>query len=90
MTMDLTLLGEYDFQLDIEALLVSARDGHLSYNGDVTEIFVFARQLPLVSISLDGLQMPEIYAQGSHLASGMIIMELIASRGSYYRNCGRH
>jgi hypothetical protein len=60
------MLGEYDFQLDIQALLVSARDGHLSYNGDVVRIFVFTRTLPLVSVSTDGFQIPQIYAQGNH------------------------
>jgi hypothetical protein len=60
----LTRAGEYDFQTDITALTTRARDGHFSFTGDATELFVFERTAALVSISSDGLALPQIYAFG--------------------------
>lgn len=60
----LTRVGEYDFQTDIKALTTRARDGHLSFNGDATQLFFFERNVAVVSISPDGLALPQIYAFG--------------------------
>lgn len=60
--------GEYDFQLDISALLLSARDGHLVWLGNVAfGIFKFKRQFDLVSVSSDGAELPQIYVAGKAL-----------------------
>ena len=60
----LTYAGEYDFQTDITALTVLARDGHFTFSGDATQLFVFKRRTAVVSVSTDGSALPQIYALG--------------------------
>lgn len=52
--------GEYDFQMDLSNTITSAHDGHFYYFSDITQIFNFERP-SLVSISKDGLSVPEVY-----------------------------
>lgn len=58
--------NEYDFQLDISRLFASAYDGHLAYLADIITVFGFQRGAPtpyrLISVSLDGREVPNIYA----------------------------
>jgi hypothetical protein len=64
-------MGEYDFQLDIVSLLLSAHDGHLSWNGDVYGAFTFVRLAGgsgLYSVSSDGVQPPLVYVTGKYPA----------------------
>jgi hypothetical protein len=56
--------SEYDFQLDIVALLLAAHDGHLAWNGDVYSAFLFERSAALYAASADGLSPPLIYLVG--------------------------
>ncbi|RVX69845.1 hypothetical protein B0A52_05679 [Exophiala mesophila] len=56
--------SEYEFQLDITTLLLSARDGHLTWKGDLIGVFTFVRSTVgagLVSISSDGQETPQVY-----------------------------
>ncbi|KAF5594084.1 peptidase S41 [Fusarium pseudoanthophilum] len=56
--------SQWDFDLAINALLSTANDGHLSVNLCSTTLFAFVRNnIPLVSISKDGLDKPEIYTR---------------------------
>lgn len=57
--------SEYDFELDLYTLVLSAHDGHFNYRPDIfSGVFVFERTQSLVSISKDGLALPKIYLQG--------------------------
>lgn len=58
--------SEYDMQLDITALLTSARDGHLYWLGDILGAFVFERGVGqgLVALSIDGIEQPQVYMAG--------------------------
>lgn len=54
-----------DFDTDIHNLLVSAYDGHLNAEGFCSQaLFLYHISMPVVSISTDGLEIPEIYAAG--------------------------
>ena len=53
--------NEYDFELDIFNLLFSAQDGHLLYEPYLIGGFTFSRNVGLVSISADGIQLPKAY-----------------------------
>ena len=57
--------SEDDFQLDIAAVLLLARDGHLTYIGDALGIFAFQKDFSLVSVSSDGKRLPEVFYTGS-------------------------
>ena len=56
--------SEYDFQLDIAAVLLLSRDGHLDFIGDALGIFEFQRDFSLVSVSSDGMELPEVFYTG--------------------------
>ncbi|KAL2044482.1 hypothetical protein N7G274_003187 [Stereocaulon virgatum] len=56
---------EYDFELDIYTLINTAKDGHLGYISEriarSPNIHRHSGDVSLVSVSLDGLQVPKIY-----------------------------
>ena len=53
--------NEYDFEAALNGLVSSAHDGHLNLAGGVLENFIFAAPVDIVSVSLDGLELPKIY-----------------------------
>lgn len=54
--------SEYDFQTELQSLIISVRDGHFYWLGDILGAFTFARlNAELVAISSDGVETPEIY-----------------------------
>ncbi|MCJ1265630.1 hypothetical protein MMC22_005510 [Lobaria immixta] len=56
--------SEYDFELDLFTLVLSAHDGHFNYRPDIfSGVFEFRRTQSLASISKDGLDLPKIYFQ---------------------------
>ena len=58
--------SEFDFQLAIVKLLLSAHDGHFAFRPDVFKAFLFRNRLAfdIVSVSVDGIQMPKLYHYG--------------------------
>ncbi|KAL1956542.1 hypothetical protein VTO42DRAFT_7013 [Malbranchea cinnamomea] len=56
--------NEYVFQDDMHELAVSVHDSHFNLRLDALDIFVFRRDNigPIVSVSSDGKELPEIYA----------------------------
>jgi hypothetical protein len=56
--------SQYDFDNFIVRLWSSAYDGHLSVTLCSQSIFRFKSSIQLVSISKDGLRLPEVYAFG--------------------------
>ncbi|PLB45838.1 hypothetical protein P170DRAFT_364977 [Aspergillus steynii IBT 23096] len=53
--------SQYEADEDLQRLIQSANDGHLSVRPCSTSYFEFTHQEPLVSISSDGLQLPQVY-----------------------------
>ncbi|KAH7040617.1 uncharacterized protein B0I36DRAFT_231482, partial [Microdochium trichocladiopsis] len=55
--------NEYDLQLDIYKLVISAHDGHFSFAGDVFRPFNFQNDLAarIISVSRDGIEVPQLY-----------------------------
>ena len=60
---------EYEFERDIYNLIVRANDGHLAYGAALISSFSFTPNIPLVSVSLDGVQLPKVYFLCRHLLS---------------------
>ncbi|CAI6098908.1 unnamed protein product [Clonostachys chloroleuca] len=54
--------SQYALELDIQAVIRDAHEGHLSYNAGVIGLFTWFLPDGLVSISSDGQEIPEIYA----------------------------
>ena len=62
--------SEYAFGFDLYRCFQLAHDGHFVYYPDsVTLIFSFGRTTPLVSVSVDGTSIPEVYAYADVLAA---------------------
>ncbi|KAL3466993.1 hypothetical protein BJX64DRAFT_284141 [Aspergillus heterothallicus] len=54
--------SQYDFGIAVDGLWASANDGHLTLGLCSQSIFRFKSDVPLVSISEDGIELPRIYA----------------------------
>ncbi|KAK3615140.1 hypothetical protein LTR56_026778 [Elasticomyces elasticus] len=53
--------SEYAVQFELTQIIVSARDCHFNYLPDLTESFIWQRAGFLVSVSPDGVSLPDIY-----------------------------
>ncbi|KAK4945838.1 hypothetical protein LTR10_014929 [Elasticomyces elasticus] len=53
--------SEYAVQSELTQIIVSARDCHFNYLPDLTESFIWQRAGFLVSVSSDGVSLPDIY-----------------------------
>ncbi|KAF2718351.1 hypothetical protein K431DRAFT_253534 [Polychaeton citri CBS 116435] len=62
--------NEYEWGYEVYRLFQRAHDGHFAFIPDsVGLIFNFGRQTPLVSVSLDGVSIPEVYVYADVLAA---------------------
>ena len=58
-------VNEYTFQEDLYQVFAPAHDGHyVLYPDALTKAFDWGRKVALVSISPDGVSLPEIYVYG--------------------------
>lgn len=59
--------SEYDFQASMSQLVLKAHDGHFAFRPDVFKVFTFRNDLAadMVSLSVDGVQMPKLYSLGT-------------------------
>ena len=53
--------SEYDVQLDLYDVLTSAYDFHLIYKPDILSVFSWSRESYLISVSTDGVSLPNVY-----------------------------
>ncbi|KAJ5772405.1 Interphotoreceptor retinol-binding [Penicillium odoratum] len=53
--------SQFEMDLDVSSLISSAHDGHLAFQLCSQSIFSFQIDLPLISISSDGLSLPEVF-----------------------------
>ena len=56
--------NEFDFELDIFNLIAHADDGHFIFEPFLIQGFGYNRTFGLVSVSMNGLELPKIYIQG--------------------------
>ncbi|KAI9819463.1 MAG: hypothetical protein M1827_006911 [Pycnora praestabilis] len=54
--------NEYEFQVALWYLFTSAYDGHFYFTPDALSVFAFERSVSLVSVSLNGTDLPKIYS----------------------------
>ncbi|KKY31337.1 putative peptidase s41 family protein [Diaporthe ampelina] len=53
--------NQYEFEVALQLLLVSAHDSHLYLNAGILAAFTFASPYDIVSLSTDGVELPKIY-----------------------------
>lgn len=56
--------SQFEMDLEINHLIKTAHDGHLAFQLCSQSIFTYQIDMPLVSISTDGLALPQVYALG--------------------------
>lgn len=66
--------SQFEMDLEVNRLIKSAHDGHLSFQLCSQSIFTYHVDMPLVSVSTDGLELPQVYA-----LSVLPMMPLIAN-----------
>ncbi|KAJ5952875.1 Interphotoreceptor retinol-binding [Penicillium vulpinum] len=54
--------SQFEMDLEINHLIKTAHDGHLAFQLCSQSIFTYQIDMPLVSISTDGLALPQVYA----------------------------
>jgi hypothetical protein len=58
-------LSQWDFEVDVHELInVLPYEGHLTWNLPLLGTFAFATEQSLISVSTDGLAIPQVYATG--------------------------
>ena len=57
--------NHYDFDYDLRYLVSRANDGHLGLELCSLSVMHFEHGVPLVSLSRDGLELPQIYTYGT-------------------------
>ncbi|KZZ87784.1 hypothetical protein AAL_08287 [Moelleriella libera RCEF 2490] len=83
-----TYTSQFDFDSDIKSLVKTANDGHFSVKLCSTEVYRFSRPVSIVSVSVskDGLELPELYT-GSDAAllggggNGKAVSPIVAING---------
>lgn len=53
--------NQYEFKMALQLLLVSAHDAHLYLNAGILAAFTFASPHDIVSLSIDGIELPKVY-----------------------------
>jgi hypothetical protein len=57
--------SQFEMDLEITHLIKTAHDGHLVFQLCSQSIFTYQIDIPLVSISTDGLALPQVYTLGT-------------------------
>lgn len=58
--------NQYEFEVALQLLLVSAHDAHLYLNAGILAAFTFASPYDIVSLSIDGVELPKVYLAGAY------------------------
>lgn len=78
--------NQYAFEIALQTLIYSAHDAHLRLFAGILSVFTFASPYSIVSVSLDGMQLPKVYIAGNVLmvftcaGTGLIHIQVTFSR----------
>ena len=61
---ELAFHNQYQFEVRLQNLLVSAHDSHLYLDAGILSAFAFGSPVDIVSLSIDGLERPKVYLAG--------------------------
>lgn len=57
--------NQYEFEAALQTLLYAAHDGHVDLIAGILAAFSFASPYDIVSLSIDGVQLPKVYLAGN-------------------------
>lgn len=72
--------NQYEFEVALQLLLVSAHDAHLYLNAGILAAFTFASPYDIVSLSIDGVELPKVYLAGAHFCTYMLPIHIAQAR----------
>lgn len=67
--------SQFEMDLEVNQLIKSAHDGHLAFQLCSQSIFTYEIDMPLVSISTDGLALPRVYALGMFSLAPKLVVQ---------------
>jgi hypothetical protein len=56
--------NQYEFEAALQTLLYATHDAHLTLDAGILAAFTFASPYDIVSLSIDGIQLPKVYFAG--------------------------
>jgi hypothetical protein len=59
--------NQYAFEIALQTLIYSTHDAHFRLFAGVLSVFTFASPYSIVSVSIDGVQLPKVYIAGNAL-----------------------
>ena len=59
--------NQYAFEIALQSLIYSTHDSHIILFAGLLAVFTFASPYPIVSVSVDGVQLPQVYLAGKVL-----------------------
>jgi hypothetical protein len=60
-----TFSNQYEFEAALQTLIYAAHDSHLDLIAGILAVFSFASPYDIVSLSIDGIQLPKVYLAGN-------------------------
>ena len=67
--------NQHEFEAALQTLLAAAHDGRLCLNAGILSAFAFFSPFNIVSVSVDGIQLPKVYIE-SELYPFLIVVEM--------------
>lgn len=58
--------NQYEFEAALQTLLYATHDAHVNLYAGILAAFTFASPYDIVSLSIDGIQLPKVYLAGKY------------------------
>ena len=58
--------NQYEFEAALQTLLYATHDAHVNLFAGILTAFTFASPYDIVSLSIDGIQLPKVYLAGNY------------------------
>jgi hypothetical protein len=68
--------NQYEFEAALQTLIYAAHDGHVSLYAGILAAFSFASPYDIVSLSIDGIQVPKVYLAGNSPVQTVLYTQL--------------
>jgi hypothetical protein len=59
--------NQYEFEAALQTLLYATHDAHVNLYAGILAAFTFASPYDIVSLSIDGIQLPKVYLAGKYI-----------------------
>lgn len=67
--------NQYEFEAALQTLLYATHDAHVNLYAGILAAFTFASPYDIVSLSIDGIQLPKVYLAGKDSYQPLLYLE---------------